>query len=60
MQHELRNVGILPQHYTASKPEDGGIMDLRNFGIIQQNYTASQLRSSQNISAVNALKLAFD
>jgi hypothetical protein len=39
---DLRNVGILPQHYTASQPEDGGGMDLRNVGILPQHYTASQ------------------
>jgi hypothetical protein len=38
----LWNVGILPQHYTASQHEDGGIVDLRNFGILPQHYTTSQ------------------
>jgi hypothetical protein len=41
------NVGILPQHYTASqprrpRPEDGVSMDLWNVGTVQ-HYTASQL-----------------
>jgi hypothetical protein len=53
----LRNVDILPQHYTASQPrrtrleslskphslhpEDGGNMVLRNVDILPQHYTAS-------------------
>jgi hypothetical protein len=40
----LRNVGILPQHYTASQPEDGSSMDFRNVGILPQHYTASRPR----------------
>jgi len=47
---DLRNVGILPQHCTASQlreprletPEDGGSIDPRNVGILPQYYTASQ------------------
>jgi hypothetical protein len=50
--NDLRNVGILPQHYMASQirrllletPEDGGSMDLRNVGILPQHYTVSQTR----------------
>jgi hypothetical protein len=38
----IRNVGILPQHYTASQPEDGGNMVIRNVGILPQHYAASQ------------------
>jgi hypothetical protein len=39
---DLWNVGILPQNYTMSQPEDGGSMDLWNVGILPQNYTMSQ------------------
>jgi hypothetical protein len=39
----LRNVGILPQHYTALQPEDGGSIVLRNVGILPQQYMTSQL-----------------
>jgi hypothetical protein len=35
----LRNVGILPQHYMSSRPEDGA---LRNVGILKQHYMSSQ------------------
>jgi hypothetical protein len=38
----IRNVGILSQHYTASRPEDGCSIDLRNIGILPQHYTGSQ------------------
>jgi hypothetical protein len=38
----LRNVGILPHHYTVSQPEDGGSMVLRNVGILPHHYTVSQ------------------
>jgi hypothetical protein len=54
---DLRNVGILPQHYIASQqrrirleslskphslhPEDGGSIVLRNVGILPYHYTAS-------------------
>jgi hypothetical protein len=47
---DLWNVGVLPQHYTASQPrrpqlgEDGGSADLWNVGILPQLYTASQPR----------------
>jgi hypothetical protein len=41
---DLWNVGILPQHYTASQPEDGSSMDLWNVGILPQHYTVSQPR----------------
>jgi hypothetical protein len=37
---EAWNVGILPQQYTVSQPEDGGSMDLWNVGILPQHYTA--------------------
>jgi len=30
----LRNVGIVPHHYTMSQPEDGGSKVLRNVGIL--------------------------
>jgi hypothetical protein len=40
---DLRNVGILPQHYAASQPgEDIGSMDIWNVGILPQHYMASQ------------------
>jgi hypothetical protein len=39
---DLRNVGILPQHYTSSQPEDGGSVDHPNVGILPQHYTSSQ------------------
>jgi hypothetical protein len=42
---DLWNVGILPQHNTASQPrktEDGGKMDLRNADILPQPNTAPQ------------------
>jgi len=38
----LRNVGVLPQYYTTSQPEDGGSMVLRHFGILPQHYAVSQ------------------
>jgi hypothetical protein len=39
----LRNVGILPHHYTVSQPsEDGGSKVLRNVGILPQHYMVSQ------------------
>jgi hypothetical protein len=42
----LRNVGILPQHYTVSqRSEDGGSKVLRNVGILPQHYMASQPRT---------------
>jgi len=48
---DLRNVGILPQHYTSSQrrkprlhPEDGGSMDPRIVGILPQHSMASKLR----------------
>jgi len=37
-----RNVGILPHHYTASRPKDGGSMVLRNVGILPHHDTLSQ------------------
>jgi hypothetical protein len=40
----LRNVGIIPQHYTVSHPEDGSSKFLRNVGIIPQHYAVSQPR----------------
>jgi hypothetical protein len=49
---DLWNVGILPQHYTASqlrrpRPEGGRSMDLRKVCILQQ-YTGSQLRGPRS------------
>jgi len=41
---DLWNVGILPQHNTASQPSRSRSMDLWNVGILPQHYTASQLR----------------
>jgi hypothetical protein len=49
---DIWNVGILPQHCTASQhrrilhfnPEDGGSMDIWNVGILPQHYTVSQHR----------------
>jgi hypothetical protein len=39
----LRNIGILPQHYTMSQlSEDGGSKVLRNVGILPHHYTVSQ------------------
>jgi hypothetical protein len=43
-QHILRNIGILPHHYTASQPEDGGSKVLRNVGILPHHYMASHLK----------------
>jgi hypothetical protein len=41
---DLWNVGVLPQHYTASQPRRWDSMNLWNFGILPQHYTASRPR----------------
>jgi hypothetical protein len=38
----LRNVGIISQHYTATKSEDRGSTVLRNDGTLPHLYTVSQ------------------
>jgi len=39
---DLWIVGTIPEHYTASQPENGDSMDLWSVGTIPQHYTASQ------------------
>jgi len=41
----LRNIVILPQHYTALQREDGCSMTLRNIVTLPHHYTVSQPRS---------------
>jgi hypothetical protein len=44
---DLRNIGILSQHYTASQPEDESSIDLRNAAILPQlNITPQPKESS--------------
>jgi hypothetical protein len=51
-------VGILPQYYTVSQPEDGGSMDLWNVDILPQHYTVSQPEDggSMDLSSVGILQ----
>jgi hypothetical protein len=39
---------ILPHHYTASQPEDGGSIVLRNIGTIPHHYMVSQPEDGGN------------
>jgi hypothetical protein len=51
----LRNVGILPHHYTVSQPEDGGSMALRNVGILPHHYTESRPEDGSSMVLRNVL-----
>jgi hypothetical protein len=42
----LRNIGILPHHYTVSQPEDGDSKVLRNIGILPHHYMVSQPKTN--------------